>query len=177
VIEAVGSAVTDRASLPGVNVARLCGVNCHCEPRFHGSALYSRRYVLTGAESHVGLTHAPGSSTCIGRIGIRSALGAARPDRAATFYTASADDVRYLLAKDGDKVGVVLFFDGYSENEKSTFGQIGYLFLDEALGEYAMETRVGFVEFQSRSSQYFERSRPLVELPAQFDHFWGHKEN
>src|SRR5579859_3139341 len=58
-----------------------------------------------------------------------------------------ADDVRYLLAKDGDKVGIVLFFDGYSDQQRSTFGQIGYLFLDEALGEYAMETRVGFVEF------------------------------
>jgi hypothetical protein len=88
-----------------------------------------------------------------------------------------ADDVRYLLAKDGDKVGIVLFFDGYSEKKKSTFGQIGYLFLDEALGEYAMETQVGFVEFQPRSAQYFERSRPLVELPAQFDHFSGRKEN
>jgi len=88
-----------------------------------------------------------------------------------------ADDVRYLLAEDGDKVGVVLFFDGYSEREKGTFGQIGYLCLDEALGEYAMETQVGFVEFMPRSSQYFERSRPLVELPGQFDHFWGRKVN
>lgn len=56
VVEAVGSAVTDRASLPGDNVARLCGVECHCEPRFHGPALYSGRNVLTRAESHVGLT-------------------------------------------------------------------------------------------------------------------------
>jgi hypothetical protein len=79
VVEAVGSAVTDRASLLGGKVERLCGVNCHCEPRFHGSALYSGRYVLTGAESHVGLTHARGPSTCIRRIGIRSVFGAARP--------------------------------------------------------------------------------------------------
>jgi hypothetical protein len=86
--------------------------------------------------------------------------------------TIRADDVRYLLAKDGDKVGVVLFFEGYSEEEKHTFGQIGYLFLDEALGEYAMETQVGFVEFQPRSSKYFERSHPLAELPVQFDQFW-----
>ena len=56
-----------------------------------------------------------------------------------------ADDVRYLLAKDGDKVGIVLFFEGYSEQHKNTFGQIGYLFLDEALGEYAMETSGSYV--------------------------------
>jgi hypothetical protein len=83
-----------------------------------------------------------------------------------------ADDVRYLLAKDGDKIGIVLFFDGYNADEKNTFGQIGYLFLDEALGEYAVETQVGFIEFQSRESHYFSRSSPLKELPTQFDEYW-----
>ena len=86
-----------------------------------------------------------------------------------------ADDVRYLLAKDGDKVGIVLFFDGYSDDEKNTFGQIGYLFLDEALGEYAIETQVGFIEFQARNSKYFAQSHPLRELPAQFDEYWGQR--
>ena len=84
-----------------------------------------------------------------------------------------ADDVRYVLAKDGDKVGIILFFDGYSEDQKNTYGQIGYLFLDEALGEYAVETQVGFIEFDSQDSQYFSRSHPLKELPAQFDEYWG----
>lgn len=85
------------------------------------------------------------------------------------------DDVRYLLAKDGDKVGVVLFFGGYSEAEKTTFGQLGYLFLDEALGEYAVETQVGFIEFHGTESKYFAQSRPLRELPAQFDEHFGRK--
>jgi hypothetical protein len=67
--------VTDRASLLGGKVERLCGVNCHCEPRFHGCALYSGIYVLTGAESHAGMPHAWGPTTCIRRIGIRSASG------------------------------------------------------------------------------------------------------
>jgi hypothetical protein len=86
-----------------------------------------------------------------------------------------ADDVRYLLANDGDKVGVVMFFDGYNESEKTTYGQIGYLFLDEALGEYAVETQVGFVEFHSRESKYFERSQPLRELPRAFDDYVGRR--
>jgi len=85
------------------------------------------------------------------------------------------DDVRYLLAKDGDKVGVVLFFDGYNEEEKATFGQMGYLFLDEALGEYAVETQVGFIEFEGRDSKHFPQARPLRELPAQFDEHFGRK--
>jgi hypothetical protein len=85
------------------------------------------------------------------------------------------DDVFYLLARDDPKVGVILFFDGYSEKEKGVFGQIGYLMLDEALGEYAVETQVGFVEFQSRDSKYFPRASPLKELPAHFDEYWSKK--
>jgi hypothetical protein len=50
------------------------------------------------------------------------------------------DDVRYLLAKDGNKVGIMLFFAGYSEKDKDSYDQLGYLFLDEALGEYAIVT-------------------------------------
>ena len=40
-----------------------------------------------------------------------------------------ADEVRYLLAKDGDKTGIVLFFEGYTEAERDAYGQMGYLFL------------------------------------------------
>jgi len=86
-----------------------------------------------------------------------------------------AKDVRYLLAKDGGKVGIVLFFNGYRDAEKNVFGQIGYLFLDEALGEHAVETQVGFIEFQSPDSKYYLQSRPLTELPTQFDEYFGHK--
>lgn len=87
--------------------------------------------------------------------------------------SASVEDVHYLLARDEPKVGIVLFFDGYNEKEKSVFGQIGYLMLDEALGEYAVEMQVGFIEFQSRESKYFPQASPLVELPAHFDDFWA----
>jgi hypothetical protein len=69
----------------------------------------------------------------------------------------------------------VLFFDGYNQNDKNTFGQIAYLFLDEALGEYAVEMQVGFIEYQSRQSKYFQQASPLVELPAHFDEFWAKK--
>lgn len=86
--------------------------------------------------------------------------------------TVRASDVHYLLARDDPMVGVVLFFDGYSEKEKKFFGQIGYLFLDEALGEYAVEMQVGFIEFQPRQSTYFQQASPLIDLPAHFDEFW-----
>jgi len=83
--------------------------------------------------------------------------------------TIKASDVHYVLAEDGAKVGIVLFFDGYNEKEKSTYGQIGYLFLDEALGEFAVETQVGFIEFEPRTSRYFKDAMLLKELPQHFD--------
>jgi hypothetical protein len=81
-------------------------------------------------------------------------------------------DVHYVLFKDEDpkKVGIMVFLDGYTEEEKgSVWGQIGYLFLDEALGEYDVETRVGAIVFFNRQSKYFGQARPLAELPAHFD--------
>jgi hypothetical protein len=87
--------------------------------------------------------------------------------------TVKADEVRYLMAKDGEKVGIVLFFDGYSEEEKSVYANIGYLLLDQALGEFSIETQVGFIEFHAQDSEYFAQSRPLDELPRQFDEYLG----
>ena len=84
----------------------------------------------------------------------------------------AGDDVRYLLARDGDKIGILLFLPGFQPDRESDFGQIGYLMLDEALGELAVETQVGFIEIMSKQSEYFDRSLPLQELPAHFDKAW-----
>ena len=86
-----------------------------------------------------------------------------------------AGDVNYLMFQDNDKVGLMLFFDGYDGSEEVTFGQIGYLMLDEALGEYAVETKVGLIEFQPRTSEFYSQSSPLKNLPAQFDEYWAGK--
>jgi hypothetical protein len=42
-------------------------------------------------------------------------------------------------------VGILLFLPDYSSVD-SRFGQIVYLFLDEALGEYDVEMKVGFIQ-------------------------------
>lgn len=89
-------------------------------------------------------------------------------------------DVHYAIFKDEDpkKVGIMIFLDGYTEKEKgSVWGQIGYLFLDEALGEYDVETHVGSIVFFNRESKYFEHARPLSELPAHFDEKLGRKKS
>ena len=83
-----------------------------------------------------------------------------------------ASEVRYKMFKDQEKVGLIIFLDGYNDAEKDTYGNIGYLFLDEALGEYDIEMKVGFIEFHSRESEYFEGSRSLNELADHFDEYF-----
>jgi len=69
----------------------------------------------------------------------------------------------------------MIFLDGYTEELKADFGQMGYLFLDEALGEYDVEMKLGAIVFQGHDSKYFDRSHPLSELPQGFDDHFGNK--
>lgn len=80
-----------------------------------------------------------------------------------------ASSVTYKMYRDGDKIGLVLFFDGYRESEKNAFGQAGYLMLDEALGEYTIETAVGFIEFRAAADDQSRGSHPISELAEHFD--------
>lgn len=87
-----------------------------------------------------------------------------------------SSEVHYAIFKDSapDKVGVMLFMEGYTEKDgNSEWRQIGYLFLDEALGEFDVETHVGAIAFFDCKSQYFEHARPLAELPSHFDELLG----
>jgi len=56
----------------------------------------------------------------------------------------------------GQKVDLTLFVPGYSETDKQTYNAITFLFLDQTLGEYDVEMRVGGIVV-----------RPVSEAPAQ----------
>jgi hypothetical protein len=82
----------------------------------------------------------------------------------------NASDVHYKLYDDDDeKVGIVLFIPGYSTAEKSFYEQAGFLMLDEALGEYTMETRVGFIEFAGMDDEKAPGAAPIRDLGPHFD--------
>ncbi len=85
------------------------------------------------------------------------------------------DEVQYKMFKDNEKVGIVIFLTGYNEEQHSIYGNIGYLFLDEVLGEYDIETKVGFIEFHGRESKYYEGSLPLRELANSFDDYFEYQ--
>lgn len=77
-------------------------------------------------------------------------------------------DVRFLLVDEEDeKIAIVLFLKGYDGS--ALFNQIGFLFLDECLGEFDVETKVGGISFKDFDREHFEDSRPIEELPAMFD--------
>lgn len=80
-------------------------------------------------------------------------------------------DVEFALDRDGDRVGLFLFIDGYSESNSKLWGQVGFLFLDVALGEYDVETKVGHIDFKPYAFKTELERRPLTELPAHFDEF------
>ncbi len=85
--------------------------------------------------------------------------------------TISANDVYYRLCRDDDpkKLGILLLLPGYTDDRKDVFGQVGYLFLDEALGEFDVETSVGFIEIMGHDSTHFDGALPIQRLATDFD--------
>jgi hypothetical protein len=65
--------------------------------------------------------------------------------------TVRPKDVEFSLLSNGRELWITLFFDGYRESERAIWGQIGYLLLDQALGEYDVETKVGPIQLMRRS--------------------------
>jgi hypothetical protein len=83
------------------------------------------------------------------------------------------EQVRMRLARDGEKVGLTLLMPDYTEARGAEFGQAAYLLLDEALGEYDVETKVGFIEFEALPSTTPVDTVPLSELSTAFDRMYG----
>ncbi len=77
--------------------------------------------------------------------------------------------VHCLLVNDGTKIGIVLMYEDYQQNNR-LFTQASYLLLDHALGEYTVETEVGFVNVQGNENKLMSQSFPMTELAAEFDH-------
>lgn len=82
--------------------------------------------------------------------------------------TAVPEEVQFSLLDNGKIAGIRLFIPGFMEGD-STWRQIGYLLLDDVLGEYDVETRVGLLKMYSPDAHTNERRYPLAELPVAFD--------
>jgi hypothetical protein len=69
---------------------------------------------------------------------------------------------------DGKTAGIYLFLPGFREGD-ADLKQIGYLLLDDVLGEYDVESRLGLIKMLSPDSLTDGERYPLAELAARFD--------
>jgi len=77
-------------------------------------------------------------------------------------------DVQFTLLSNGKMPGVRLFITGYTEGD-AAMKVIGYLLLDEALGEYDVAARLGMIAMHSPDSRTEGDRYTLAELPGRFD--------
>jgi hypothetical protein len=82
--------------------------------------------------------------------------------------TIDTEQVEVSLLEQGNLAGIYLYLPGYQDAEMA-FKQAGYVLLDDALGEFDVETKVGTIEIVSPDADVdFERF-PFSRLPERFD--------
>jgi YD repeat-containing protein len=77
-------------------------------------------------------------------------------------------DVQFSLLDNGKIAGIYLFIPSFREDD-ADLKQIGYLLLDETLGEYDVESRLGLVKMLPPDTRTEAERHPQVELPILFD--------
>ena len=67
----------------------------------------------------------------------------------------------------GDRTDITIFIRGGQNANSDAIKHAGYLLLDNALGEYVVETAIGVIEFsQLPEGSLAPGLRPFIELPA-----------
>jgi hypothetical protein len=61
----------------------------------------------------------------------------------------SPGDLWFQAERDGERVGLTLYLPGLTEENRETLSGAGFILLDTALGEFAVESQVGFIEFEA----------------------------
>jgi hypothetical protein len=80
------------------------------------------------------------------------------------------DDVWFRLERDGVKVGILLYLDKFEDPTSPPSVQATFVMLDGALGEYDVETKVGFIKrYRLPSNPVGKDLQPFRELPEAFD--------
>lgn len=83
-----------------------------------------------------------------------------------------AASVTVVVQKEGAKIAAMMFIPGYTQSRHDTYLGIAFLILDQALGEYDVETRIGAINV-SAPSGHFGKGSTLAELPKVFDNLLG----
>jgi hypothetical protein len=83
--------------------------------------------------------------------------------------------VSVLVEQNGQMADITVFIPGYTQAAHKTYAAIAFLFLDHALGEYDVETRVGQVNVDSVSKAPAQ-SYSLEALPKAVDSLFAHRQ-
>lgn len=85
-----------------------------------------------------------------------------------------AESVFVVLTPNRDKLDATMMIPGYTEKDNETFVGVAFLILDNVLGEYDVETRIGVIKVQD-TSDVPQTASPLAELATQFDTRFGRR--
>ena len=80
-----------------------------------------------------------------------------------------SSDVAVIPESTEGKVGIQMLIPGYRATPNSVFEQVGFLLLDRVLGEFDVETKLGYIEIGPRPDPLPGGAIPLAELPALLD--------
>jgi len=78
-------------------------------------------------------------------------------------------DVTFIITPNNHQVDITLYLGDKHTFNRELYGQIGFLFLDESLGEYDVEMLVGQIDFLPRSEDSGLKKYPLSDLTKRFD--------
>src|SRR6185503_15457840 len=90
-----------------------------------------------------------------------------RPDfTQVTFADATVDarTVEFVAEPDGEKTGLVISVPGLKTTNDKAYERATYILLDGMLGEYAVETGVGFIDIIAAEGRPAGPWRPLTRV-------------
>ncbi|MCG6142685.1 MULTISPECIES: hypothetical protein [Leptospira] len=81
------------------------------------------------------------------------------------------DDLKFAIFEEDEpnKIGLIIFINGFNEEDEEIYTQIAYLFLDQIIGEYDVETHIASIIIQGFDSKYFNNSKSITNLADSFD--------
>jgi len=80
-----------------------------------------------------------------------------------------AEDIEITPEPDGEKIGLRVFVKGFNQEQSKQYSHLVYIFLDHIIGEYDMETRVGFIEIYPFEKTSSNKRFGINDFPAVFD--------
>lgn len=80
-------------------------------------------------------------------------------------------ELRYLFFKDdgSNKIGLLLLINNFNSNEHNLYAHFSFLYLDQIIGEYDVETYLGGIEIQGFDSKYYDQTKEISFMADEFD--------